>query len=260
MSKSTKTILILASCLIVAGLIISGIAFLAGGGKRGSSEQYEQKSIILDEEITSIDINLITEDVILKPSSDDSFKVEYFDGKDFTHYINVEDETLKITVDDHRSFQLGIIDINSITPNLVVYIPSSVTLSATRVEVTTGDIEVNDFTVDDVFEIKFTTGDINISNISATAIAINGTTGDVDVNGSTSDTIHIGVTTGDIDINNIEALGVSIYAATGDIDGSILGEHEYDVDITLGDSHTPESVDGAPPVNITVVTGDVNIR
>ena len=267
MSKPTLIILITAGALIVAGLIICFVAFFASGkawnvftANSTAKLNTERKTAEFTEEITSLDVNLVAEDIEFRKSDDSSFRVDYNENEKLTHDIKVEDGVLKIVAHQeglNLNFNVGL-NINT-EPDVVVYIPEGTVLYSAILDIDTGDVSAKtDF--DSVkLDVKISTGDVSLEGTSVKEAMIDITTGDLDLKGYKDiSSLTVDITTGDIKISDVTADTVKITAVTGDLSADRFEASDIDVKITTGDVDCDLINENDYDYDLDTITGDVD--
>ena len=216
MNNKTKTALILASVLILTGLIV----FLVFMSKLGwnftqlSSIKYEVNTYKINEKYEDILIISSTADITFITSEDETGSVTCNEQKRLKYSVTVKDETLRIELDDTRKWY-DYIGINYNTPKITVQMPAG---------------EYGELTV------KANTGDVDIpSNFSFKNADISLSTGDVTSYASISGELKIKTSTGDINIEDLAADSIKLSASTGKISATdVVCEGDIALDVTTG--------------------------
>ena len=133
----------------------------------------------------------------------------------------------------------------------------------------TGDIEIGtvsgEITFSSVNSNKFkassTSGSVKLSNAKVSgAVTIDTVSGEIILNDVESGSLNTNSVSGDVTFTNLTTDDVNIDTTSGEVSGTITGDHEYDVDTVSGDVSLPSDIKGGAMVNISTVSGDVEIE
>lgn len=234
MKPLTKKILILSTCLMGAGVLLTCAGIAAGGwpgfkitrnGLRSSATQ-RQPYILEKTQIgsfSSLDINIGSEaDIILEPSDDDHFYLEYtLDGDYNEPSCKISNGTLHFTHGDTGAVVNGVYffgpgtDSENITPEIRLYIPEGLKLS---------DLTVyNDY------------GNLSIQQIKAEHADINLDYGDMDLTDSTFASADIDISAGDFEADASSVDELSFINEYGDSEFNSMTVKTADLTIECGD-------------------------
>ncbi|GEM_PF-4091568 len=289
MNKTTIVILIVAGVLVLVGGAICFMAFISAGrtwsvfSAGASAENVERKTMEIADEVTALDIKLLSEDIAIRESEDSSFRIDYNESEKLKHDISVSDGVLRI---EEKREGLNItfgINVNVVKePDIVLYVPEGTAFESVGMDITTGDVLTDSELNADEVDIKIVTGDINLRGKSILKADIRITTGDITLEGykdieelsvklNTGDAIINDVTceesvfdlcTGDLTADSFDASDLDIKIVTGDLRMDLISESEYDYDLdtTTGDIDYPGNNQNAYRlVKADLVTGDIKI-
>lgn len=279
MSKSKKMWLVIATSLVFFGMAMFVIVMSVNEWdfSKLNTAKYETNTYQISEEFSNISIKTIRTDIDFEISEDGKCSVVAYEQEKVTHSVEVIGDTLTITVNDQREWyeHFGIA-INS--PKVTIYLPARDYASAIKVKTTTGDISVEDMSIDSL-DVSITTGKVNISNlVCKKSINLDVTTGKVKVSdtecerftseGSIGDIIlkkvivedmlSIERDTGDIEFYNCDAEEIDIEADTGDITGSLLTDKKFIAETDTGKIDVPKSGTGGI-CKLETDTGDIEV-
>ncbi len=275
MKKKTKTWILIAASLFIAGCILFGgvMSMLKWDFKKLSTVKYETNTHIISEEFREISLITDTADIHFQPSDDGKCKVICYEEESLKHSVYVQSNKLTIQINDERKWY-DHIGINFNTPKITVYLPLEA-YDDLAVQSSTGDTEVaKEFTFKNIFiktstghitnyasatedlQIKTTTGSIRIDTISVGNLDLSVTTGKINarsVNCNEEFKIHVGTgdskiidtkcntlistgTTGDLTLKNVIAKGkISTKRTTGDVNFEQCDAAELYIKTTTGD-------------------------
>lgn len=279
MRKSTMVLLIVATCLVVIGMILFAIALGINGWdfRHLDTRIFETNTHPISTEFHSILVETDTPDIRVLPSPDRSCKVVCYETENAKHTVTAENGTLTIRLVKNQKWY-DYIGIQFESPKITVYLPEAV-YESLSVHADTGDVEVSDDLTFSQIAISVSTGDIHLDNITAKSITLTQSTGDVVARnvqcqqfhstGSTGDlelhnltaseTISIARSTGDVRFEACDANEIIIQTDTGDVTGTLLTPKVFQVETDTGRVDVPESGTGGK-CRIKTDTGDVQLR
>lgn len=284
MKPVTKKILILSTCFMGAGVLLTCAGIAAGGWpgfeitRNGlHSAATQRQPYILEktpvDPFSGLDINIGSEaDIILEPSDDDNFYLEYtLDGDYEEPTYEISDGTLRFTHGDAGAVINGVYFFGSgaalenTTPEIRLYIPEDVQLSDLTVYNDYGDLSIQqihaehaDICLDygdmDLTDSTFASADIEISlgDLEADASSVgeldftNGY-GDSEWNSMTVKTADLTIEYGDLlfDAAGLETLtGINEYGDTSLLLRDPLSEYTFDLNTEYGVIDIPDNAPG----------------
>ena len=239
MSKLIK----LSRNFIIMGIILMIIAVIMNDGKIPLfANHYEEKHYVkLADNIKSINIDTINDDVTVESSDSNNIEVTYYDNKISQYKITDNDSTITIKERDDNILKLNF---NFITKkkDLIIKVPKRLVpelelsntvgdvklsnLNLTNVKITSNvsnikleKLNINNLSIDNTsgntvisninskdgeFNVNSESGNINLTNLNNFNIAnIKNTTGDISLNDSSSTKFNIDSSTGNININDL---------------------------------------------------------
>lgn len=276
MRKKTKVWLIIASSLVVFGLITFAAVMNIYNWDltKLSTVKYETNTYQLSEEFSNISIKTTTSDIIFANSDNGIVRVVCYEIENTKHYINVQDNTLTINENDNRKWY-EYIGISIGNPKITIYLPDneynrlSVKESTGNIEIpkqfmfesidistNTGDVK-NYASTSDLVKIKTSTGDIRVEDISAGSVELSVSTGNVIAQSITcDDSIKINVSTGDTQLTDIECKTVISNGSTGNISlKNVIATENFSIERSTGNVKF-NSCD-AEEIFVKTDTGDV---
>ncbi len=216
MNKNTKIWLIIATSLILVGLIIFGgvMTVLKWDFKKLSNVKYETNNHIIKEEFKSITIETDTADIEFLVSEKGDTRVECYEYSNVKHSVTVSDGTLEIKAVDTRKWyeHIGII---FGTPKLRVYIPEGA-YGKLEIRSSTGDVKLTEGFGFESIDIKDSTGSVTSFATSNGPIKIKTTTGGIHVENAYATSLDLSVSTGEVKVQNVTCKGdLKIKVSTG---------------------------------------------
>lgn len=256
MNQKTKLWLGIASCLVLVGGIIFGIAMvmLNGDFSKLSTDEYETNEHVIGEDYKNILIDTDTADIVFVPSESASSSVRCYEEKNAVHSVTVKDGTLVIAVTDTKKWYDHIGIFNS-TPKITVSIPQG-EYGTLSVESDTGDVEIpkefkfssihisdstgnikNAASALEMISIKTSTGYIRVEDVSANTLALSVSTGGVTVSKATCEgDITINISTGKTQLSDIACNSLISNGNTGDISlDHVIAAEKFDIERSTGD-------------------------
>ena len=236
MKKNIVTIVV-AFCLIIAGVALAGAALVAVDFDFGgfSNVNYERNSYVIEGDIGKISVIAQDHNVIILPSENSICKIEVDESEDFKLGYRFEDKHLVIKMTDDRKWY-DHISFFSAEADLVLYLPAG-EYDRLSVETDTGDVKVSEeFSFTFVLasagtgDIEFlakthkelslscSTGDITVRDVEPEDLRASVSTGNIVVeNIKASDKISLSCNTGKIEVHGSEAKNIECWGSTGDI-------------------------------------------
>jgi len=237
MRKNTKTLLVIATFLIVIGLIMFTLVMkkFSWDFTKLSTTNFETNTYEIDEAFNNISMDTDTADIIFALSNNGKCLVKCYEDSNEKHFVTTKEDTLIIKRNDNKNWYNNI-KINFNSPKITVYLPKTEYNSILIME-STGHIKLPDtFKFNDVnislstgnvsfsasatekVKIKASTGNINVKNMSAKELDLSVSTGDISIlNVTCESNVNINVSTGKARLNNIECENLNSNGDTGDI-------------------------------------------
>ena len=255
MSRSTKIWLIIATALVVSGIIMFGVlaSMMNWNFMKLGTVKYETKNYELVESFKNICVNTDTAEVVFLPAEDGVCRVICYEPAKAKHTVSVSDETLFINITDERKWY-DYIGITFSVPKITVYLPENEYSAATvksstgdvkmpvgfsfeslEIMASTGDVECRS-DVKGMLKIALSTGDIELENISAGDVELSVTTGDIEIDALRCDgNIKICVSTGDADLENVSCRSFASSGDTGELTlSSVIATEDFNIQRSTG--------------------------
>ena len=220
MNSGKKAALIIALCLIAAGLILGGIALAANQfhpeNLTKQTSSLKEVSYSVDEPFTALDIHGVSGDVRLLPSADGRCRVECMENEEQTHRVEVRGGTLYVERQVHQqigvTFSFGFSERDYIH----IYLPEC-DYEKLILETTSGDADCPaDFSFGEA-SLSATSGDIDFRSGVEGALAVSATSGEVEVSGVSPGSLSVTSTSGKIRLSEVDAGDLSLSATSGEI-------------------------------------------
>lgn len=277
MKTTTKSIVIVSTCLMIGGMVIGGIGFFMGGrpgvqiSRQGilststKSEPCELKKTELDDfSKAKITIDSYA-DVQVLPSDDDNFYLEYLLDKSYGKpEYSVEDDTLTIRQLNHS---IGFINIgfetNETLKNtyLRLYVPKGNALDFMDLYNDTGDVTISDtdfknskISVDygaltlnntrfDSLDLHLDSGDFIADDTQITTLNLKNEYGKNDLKNFKGDFITADLDTSSLTVNALELGSLDCVVEYGDVKLTLpekLDTYTFDISVEYGDIMIPK--------------------
>ncbi len=245
MNRGMKIALILAACLVVAGLILGGIALLAGGVQFGNFQigrgsltvrqaDLVPKTYEVQGAFRSLDVRGVSGDVELRPASDGRCRVECVECDGWTHKVEVRSGTLYVERETKANVNL-LLGMNG-RDVIEVWLPER-DYEALAVSTTSGDVRIpadfrfgvasvastsggTDFRaqVGGGLTAAATSGAIAVTDVSCASLSMSGTSGGLYVSGVETGGVSLSCTSGSVSLENVRASGeLYVHTTSGDI-------------------------------------------
>lgn len=214
MKKGFVFLIVFGSILFVAGSAAFGLAIAKGVFKDNQFTKEVTKEFPLEDSFNKIDVDIVTADLTFKPSEDDKAKVVSVEKEKIHHTAKVSNNTLQIREQDDRKFYekwFGFVSKMKVT----VYLPET-TYEELKIDITTGNILVEDSFTFEKQNIKSTTGDLKFENVSGKSADIKITTGNVTLNNyKLENSLNCDTTSGDYTFNDVQCEKVTLHTTSG---------------------------------------------
>ena len=219
MSKTLKILIGIAVGLVVAGVLLTLIAFAAVGfdaGKLGAG-RFETKEYTIEEPFEGVSVSVQTADVTFCPSEDGAVRVECYEDEKQPHTVGVVDGKLTIVGGDQRKWYEKI-TVFSKSPKIKVYLPAG-EYATLKLKTDTGDVTIPETVTFGTVGIETDTGDVELAGGSPTSVKIETDTGDVTYSKSNPGAVAIETDTGDVTLKDVVGTGdAKIDTDTGDVE------------------------------------------
>ena len=261
--------LVVGALLFVGALAVNGFDFA-----KFKSGKTEKNTYTVNEPFQRLEIQAGDADVAFKQASDGVFRVECVEREKEKHSVRVEDGTLKITVQDERTWS-DHIRLFSDSQSITVFLPAE-EYESLHVDCSTGDmkipavfsfgsVDLTASTGDVSFEasvsgparIRTSTGDILVKSKRVGELTLSVSTGAVELSGVTCDgSVSVSVTTGKMILQQLTCKDLKSDGSTGRVQmNQVSASESLFVERSTGDI-TFENID-AGEITVRTTTGDV---
>lgn len=183
------------------------------GNKSNISYDYQQT------EISSINIDLTSDIVLLSSSKDSKIHVE-IESSDLANIpiINLKGKTLSISRNNTNPFNLR----NWQPVRVLIKLPADFQLKELSIETSSGSITSDNLEISaEDLSIETTSGAVNLSEFIGKSMKIESTSGKIETNSVFSDKLIISSTSGRIESRNISADTLKLSSTSGSIEAEI---------------------------------------
>ncbi len=236
MKKAVKISLILATILVVLGLgmFVTVLAVNEFDINKVSGEMTETKEVALTESFNNIDIDVETANIIFIKTDLPEGKVVCQERKRVKYHVSIDEDTLKITVDDNRRWY-HYVGLRFERDDMKVYLPQA-TYNSLILKSATGNIEIpkefNFTSVNltsatgylkmeastNILNVKFNTGGAKLKDMNLDSLDINNATGKIELeNVNVTDHVELKSNTGSITLTNVNAKSLNLSVDTGKV-------------------------------------------
>ena len=278
MKEKRRGLLITAVVLIICGLAFGAVGFamtgfdvskLSGEGKMITNEH------VINDEFTKIDIDTSTADVIFEASTDGKAKVVCTEAEKRYHEVSVENGTLKIKAKNEKKWYEYIRIFNSVgSQKIVIYLPESretsetggrkqetrYTLDQLKIDISTGDVDLQDLFVRGECRIDTSTGKVRMNNVVTGSLDIDVSTGSTTLN----ETVVLGALkidsgTGSVTLTRSDAETVKIDTGTGSVNCEFLTHKKIRTNTGTGSVKIPDKTEDGGECSIDTGTGSIKV-
>lgn len=243
--------------LIVCAFFVGVMSVLGWNFTKLNIGKYQNNTYEINENFSNIYMNTDTADILFVPSNNDKCRVLCYEKENLKHSVNVENDTLSISVNDERKWY-EYISINFGSPKITVELPKS-QYDSLFIEEDTGDVEIpKSFSFKDA-DITLSTGDVEFL-ATADAVKIKTSTGNVDVEDTKLGSLSVCVSTGEVDVENVVcADDMYIEVSTGDSEFNNVTCKNFVSKGSAGDIYLEKTV-ATEKLSINRSTGDVSFE
>ena len=253
--KTRRIWLILALCLLGAGVVLCIVAFtrLNFSFQDLRVASYIINEHVIEEDFSDISVHGDIEDIEFVHAEDEDCTVLCYEDEKHLHDIHVEAGTLFIDRQKPGRWQLGFFQEN---PQITIALPEKA-FGNLSVETETGDIKIPDLRFTNI-ALKLSTGDLELSAQTEGMIQIETDTGDMLLKNCLADSLYAESDTGDVVFDRSDANEIHVKTDTGDVSGSLLTAKVFTVKTDTGDVNVPAETSGGI-CDIQTDTGDIQI-
>ncbi|MBR4435402.1 MAG: DUF4097 family beta strand repeat protein [Clostridia bacterium] len=264
--------------ILVGAVLFAGVSIAIGFDyNKLDTQKLETNTHTVSERFKNIDIGTSIADIRIKPSEDGSVRVVCVESEKLRHTVSVENETLKIALNDTRGIgdHIGLF-YNYRSESITLYMPEE-EYDTLYIKNSTGDTEIPsgysfesitaslstgsfvcEANVSGLIKIKTTTGSISLNCISAGAVEAASSTGVTSIRSSEiGGSLILSSSTGRVELEDVSLRSLISESSTGTIRlKNVVADENILITRSTGDVHF-ENCDAAS-LSIKTSTGDVN--
>ena len=258
MRKAIKIAIVIAVALILAGVVLTLVAFAAFGfdASKLGAEKYDTVEYAPEGEFSRVEINVRTSDVTFVVSEDGVTRVECYESEKQPHEVAVSDGKLTVSALDDRKWYEHI-SILSKSPKVKISLPAG-EYDALLLETDTGDVTLPEGISFREVSIETDTGDVKIAGTFAASVKIKTDTGDVEIPSLKTGDVGIKTNTGKVIATDAAVDDLSVKTNTGKVKLTDVTCAALKVETDTGDVIL-KNVVGAGNADIETDTGDVKL-
>lgn len=258
MSKLIK----LSRNFIIMGIVLMIIAVIMNDGKIPLfANHYDEKHYVkLADNIKSINIDAINDDVTLEPNDSDNIEISYYDSHISQYKITDNDSTLTIKEQDDNILKLNfnfIIKRN----NLIIKVPKKL-IPELELSNTVGNVKLSDLNLKNV-KITSNVGNIKLEKLNITNLSIENTAGNTVVANINSEDgeFNINSESGNIYITTLNNFNIAnIKNAFGDVSLNDSSSTKFNIDSSTGNININELNNSVESISCKITTGNINAK
>lgn len=260
MKKEKKITLMVAGCMILAGLVMAagGFAAIRFDVSRLNTISYDTNSYEIEEGFHHIAIDGGSSDVRFYPSEEDTCKVVCTEGDDVTFVVEVKDDTLHVRR-QNSGMRIVHFGVNFGETGISVYVPEN-TYESLTVHTISGNVAVPEALQFASADIRSTSGEIKMLASTGSSLAVQATSGDIHIGNTAPESLTVQSTSGEITVKNVNVKsGIQVKSTSGDITFTDVRGQTIAASATSGEITFSEVIaDGNMRLEST--SGDVELR
>ncbi|MEK4670249.1 DUF4097 family beta strand repeat-containing protein [Niallia sp. FSL R7-0271] len=266
MKQPVRRITIIASGLIVLGILLAAIGFFSGaklsiiktetGLKAVGPEDRKHEEWVLNE-FKNLEVDLADADIEIIPSNEYKLEIHRMEGSEITHQIKnntliINDKTAFPAITFSMNFS-GAIQQTKIK----VYIPESTEFDDVYIVSKFGDTNINGVTTNN-FKIASNDSDVVIKNVKSNKLAIENKFGDITASNVEAAQLAIQINDGDAELSKIDITeNASVINQFGDTNLSDFTSHDIKLESKDGDINIKGKLLGQSIIDSKF--GDINL-
>lgn len=266
MKQPVRRITIIASGMIVLGILLVAIGFFSGaklsiiktenGLKAVGAEDRKHEEWVL-KEFNSLEVDLADADIEVIPSNQYKLEIDRMEGSEITQ--QVKNNTLIIK--DKNSFPSITFSMNFSgaiqQTKIKVYLPNDVDFENVNITSNFGDVKMEGMTTSN-FVVHSNDGEVLLGDIKSTKLTIVNKFGDISASNVKADKLTIEINDGEADLSNMEiAENASLVNQFGDTNISEFISHGTKIESQDGDINIKGKLAGQTLIESSF--GDVNL-
>ena len=259
MSKLIK----LSRNFIIIGIVLMIIAVIMNDGKIPLfANHYEEKHYVkLADNIKSINIDAINDDVTVEPNDSDNIEISYYDSQISQYKITDSDSTLTIKEQDDNILKLNF---NFITKkkDLIIKVPKKL-VPELELSNNVGNVKLSNLNLTNV-KITSNVGNIKLEKLNINNLSIDNTSGNTVISNinSKDGEFNVNSESGNINLTNLNNFNIAnIKNTTGDISLNDSSSTKFNIDSSTGNTHINDlNNNSIESISCKISTGNINAK
>jgi len=247
---------------IILGIALMIVAVIMNYGKIPLfANHYEEKHYVkLTDNIKSINIDSINDDVTVEPNDSDNIEISYYDSHISQYKITDNDSTLTIKEQDNNILKLNF---NFITKkkDLIIKVPKKL-IPELELSNTVGNVKLTNLNLTNV-KITSNVGNIKLEKLNINNLSIDNTSGNTVISSINSEDgeFNINSQSGNINLTNLNNFNIAnIKNTTGDIILNDSSSTKFNIDSSTGNININELNNSVESISCKISTGNINAK
>ena len=247
---------------IILGIALMIVAVIMNHGKIPLfANHYEEKHYVkLTDNIKSINIDSINDDVTVEPNDSDNIEISYYDSHISQYKITDNDSTLTIKEQDNNILKLNF---NFITKkkDLIIKVPKKL-IPELELSNTVGNVKLTNLNLTNV-KITSNVGNIKLEKLNINNLSIDNTSGNTVISSINSEDgeFNINSQSGNINLTNLNNFNIAnIKNTTGDIILNDSSSTKFNIDSSTGNININELNNSVESISCKISTGNINAK
>ena len=248
---------------IILGIALMIFAVIMNHGKIPLfANHYEEKHYVkLADNIKSINIDTINDDVTVESSDSNNIEVTYYDNKISQYKITDNDSTITIKERDDNILKLNF---NFITKkkDLIIKVPKRL-VPELELSNTVGDVKLSNLNLTNV-KITSNVGNIKLEKLNINNLSIDNTSGNTVISNinSKDGEFNVNSESGNINLTNLNNFNIAnIKNTTGDISLNDSSSTKFNIDSSTGNININDlNNSSVESISCKISTGNINAK
>ena len=259
MSKLIK----LSRNFIIMGIVLMIIAVIMNGGKIPLfANHYEEKHYVkLADNIKSINIDAINDDVTVEPNDSDNIEISYYDSQISQYKITDNDSTLTIKQQDDHILKLNFNFIIK-RKNLIIKVPKKL-IPELELSNTVGNVKLSDLNLTNA-KIKSNVGNIKLEKLNITNLSVDNSAGNTvisDINSENGE-FNINSQSGNINLTNLNNFNIAnIKTSFGSTSLNDSSSNKFNIESSTGNININDlNNSSVESITCKISTGNIDAK
>ena len=259
MNKIKKVLLIVASSLIAAGILIAIISAASVGFNRKSLglDVAMTNSYIYEDDIANISINAATTDIYITESADNKTSILINESTKHSFNVSLTGNNLSIEAKQKGNFISFSFD-NNIERKIYISLPNRV-YNELKIKSANSDLTINDMRIDSL-DLNIVNGKILLDDVNGKNATIETVSADVALKNVTYETsLKIKTVSGKTYGEKIDSNSIRVEGVSGDVTLVLNKNKSYDLNTVSGNINKPNGGNEDGSCYVKTVSGDISI-